>query len=560
MRAGRRLTLSTALLGGTLALSVALGWLAARAGSAQRRSANSALHNYADIAAWQYARSGRTALGNALNSTQGFITREFLRPVRGNAGVFSFVAPTRLPGPEMLRRVLAADPCECLTTRRASTVFRITPDNVFALDGDSLSDSTRHELARLALRDSLGWGRRGSRLLPPGIPALGDPHAFVALVRIRLPSPGRALMPESPTTVSAVYGMVLGAPVIAKVLGGAMNDAQVLAPSLLAQMRGTSFVRVRDLAPDGTPLVASPPPADSTFMSSDTLGAAYGGLSVSATLDGPVAARVLLSQASGPGSGAIAALLILTLALGTAALLLLRREQQLVRLRQDFVSGVSHELRTPLTQIRLHSELLLQDGFRSEQERRRAMTVVHRESLRMTNLVDNVLRFARPRRPLDADSAPATPLAPGDVAREVGEMFQPLAAECGANLVVEAADDLRVVADRDAVTRILCNLTENALKYGPRGQTVRVGVAGSNGMVRLTVEDGGPGIPPAERARIWEPYYRLARDRNAPAGGSGLGLAVVAGLVDSLGGRSAVESAPGGGARFVVDLPAGDAA
>jgi two-component system OmpR family sensor kinase len=77
----------------------------------------------------------------------------------------------------------------------------------------------------------------------------------------------------------------------------------------------------------------------------------------------------------------------------------------------------------------------------------------------------------------------------------------------------------------------------------------------SSGTARVTVDDQGPGIPRDERARIWQPYYRLDRDRNAPAGGSGLGLSVVADLMRLLGGRAWVENAPGGGARFTAEFP-----
>ena len=92
----------------------------------------------------------------------------------------------------------------------------------------------------------------------------------------------------------------------------------------------------------------------------------------------------------------------------------------------------------------------------------------------------------------------------------------------------------------------------------PAGQTVRVAAVRDTGVARITIEDQGPGIPPGDRSRIWRPYQRLERDRNAPVGGSGLGLSVVAELTAASGGRAWVEDAPGGGARFVVELPVGE--
>jgi signal transduction histidine kinase len=116
-------------------------------------------------------------------------------------------------------------------------------------------------------------------------------------------------------------------------------------------------------------------------------------------------------------------------------------------------------------------------------------------------------------------------------------------------------DHLLVAGDRDAVVGILRNLLENAVKYGPAGQTVRLAAVRDNGVARITIDDQGPGIPPGDRTRIWRPYQRLERDRNAPVGGSGLGLSVVGELTAASNGRAWVEDAPGGGARFVVELP-----
>jgi signal transduction histidine kinase len=104
----------------------------------------------------------------------------------------------------------------------------------------------------------------------------------------------------------------------------------------------------------------------------------------------------------------------------------------------------------------------------------------------------------------------------------------------------------------------LGNLLDNAVKYGPDGQTITVRVQTSataaDGEVALVVEDEGPGIPPAERERVWQPFTRL-REEDGTRGGSGLGLSLVRELVVRQGGRAWVEDAAGGGARFVVTLP-----
>jgi signal transduction histidine kinase len=100
---------------------------------------------------------------------------------------------------------------------------------------------------------------------------------------------------------------------------------------------------------------------------------------------------------------------------------------------------------------------------------------------------------------------------------------------------------------------MLLNLLDNAIKYGPPGQTVIVGVSGTADRARVWVEDEGPGIDPALRDRIFDPFYRLERDANSAIGGSGIGLAVVRELAEMHGGRAYAETGARG-ARFVVEL------
>ena len=112
-----------------------------------------------------------------------------------------------------------------------------------------------------------------------------------------------------------------------------------------------------------------------------------------------------------------------------------------------------------------------------------------------------------------------------------------------------------VSVDRNALRQILLNLLDNAAKYGPSSQTITVGSQIVGDRARIWVEDEGPGIPREDRVRVWEPYVRLNRDAESSTGGSGIGLSVVRELVVLHGGRTRAESAPGGGARVVVELP-----
>jgi signal transduction histidine kinase len=157
--------------------------------------------------------------------------------------------------------------------------------------------------------------------------------------------------------------------------------------------------------------------------------------------------------------------------------------------------------------------------------------------------------------------APGTAVDLSAEAAEVLEMFAPLAGAAGARLELHAAPHVVAAADSSAVRQVLLNFLDNATRYGPRGQCVALGVEGGGGRVRVWVEDEGPGVPQAERARVFAPYYRMARDAAVTGGGSGIGLAVVRDLVERQGGRAWVEDGrlTGRGARFVAEFPAAPA-
>jgi len=137
------------------------------------------------------------------------------------------------------------------------------------------------------------------------------------------------------------------------------------------------------------------------------------------------------------------------------------------------------------------------------------------------------------------------------------EIFAPLARSRRLTLQQELDLGVSVHADRDALRQIFLNLLDNAAKYGPAGQTITVTMqVVKPGTVRVAVEDQGPGIPEADRDRVWEPYVRLNRKIDSSTGGSGIGLSVVRELIQMHGGRTWMEPGPGGvGTRVVVELP-----
>ena len=190
---------------------------------------------------------------------------------------------------------------------------------------------------------------------------------------------------------------------------------------------------------------------------------------------------------------------------------------------------MSHELRTPLAQIRLFTETVLLDRCRSDDERRRFLEAASRETLRLGHLVDNILDFSRAERGVLDVSATPRRLAP--IAAEVTQAFRPLAATRRVRLEAELDPEADAAVDEAGLTRVLLNLLDNAVKYGPEAGDVTVRLRRAADNVELAVEDRGPGVPAGEREAIFTPFRRLGRDRRSAATGVGIGLAIVRELV-----------------------------
>ena len=293
----------------------------------------------------------------------------------------------------------------------------------------------------------------------------------------------------------------------------------------------------------------------SPFTARDTVGTDMGDLYAQTTLRASMADKLIIGGLPKSRLPLILGLLGLTAVLIGTALFQLRRESQLTQLRSDFISGVSHELRTPLAQIRMFSETLTLGRVRSDEERRRSLAIIDQEARRLTHLVENLLHFSRAERQTAHITPEPTALAP--LVQEVIDGFAPLAAARGASLSASIPEDLVVPADPGAVRQMLLNLLDNAVKYGPAGQQIQIGATRENGTARLWVADSGPGIPHADRERVWERFWRLERDRGSAVAGSGIGLAVVRELVTLHHGRTWIDdNAADVGTRVVIELPA----
>lgn len=206
--------------------------------------------------------------------------------------------------------------------------------------------------------------------------------------------------------------------------------------------------------------------------------------------------------------------------------------------RNDFVSAVTHELKTPLTAIRMYGEMLRDDVVPDPAKRGRYYRIITAESERLTRLIDNVLELARLERGQRAVS-----LSMGDVSgvvRDTLEVLEPHATELGFTLRFESEPKLPAVPfDRDALSQVLFNLVDNALKYSSEAseRTVTVRCQRQGIGVALSVQDHGPGVAQEHLRFIWQPFFRGERELTRKHKGTGIGLALVRGLVERMGGQ-----------------------
>jgi len=225
--------------------------------------------------------------------------------------------------------------------------------------------------------------------------------------------------------------------------------------------------------------------------------------------------------------------------------LMLDRLEDAFARQRGFVSDASHELRSPLTAIRGQIEVLARDPAPDAADLRRVEAATLAELARVERLVEELLALAR----LDEGVGPARREL--DAARFVREAV--LDAPGGAE--VGALAPGRIDADPEMLGRVVRNLVENARRHaGPDG-TVRASSTVAAGRLRVDIDDDGPGIPPAERERVFDRFHRSDAGRARSAGGSGLGLAIARGIVEAHGGSIRAEESPLGGARVSFEIP-----
>ena len=228
--------------------------------------------------------------------------------------------------------------------------------------------------------------------------------------------------------------------------------------------------------------------------------------------------------------------------------------ERLERVRKDFVANISHELRTPLAAIQGYVETLLDGAIADPAHSRRFLEIIAANTERLGSLAADLLTLSEieaERTPLPAERISAVALAES--------AFQLVSAQAERREVhayLGSAEEVYVAGQRSRLERALANLLLNGINYNRPGGEVRVDIRKSGDTVFISVTDDGIGIAPQDLSRIFERFYRVDKARSRQTGGTGLGLSIVRNTVERAGGSVTVDSQPGKGSVFTLELPA----
>jgi two-component system phosphate regulon sensor histidine kinase PhoR len=232
--------------------------------------------------------------------------------------------------------------------------------------------------------------------------------------------------------------------------------------------------------------------------------------------------------------------------------------RRLETLRRDFVANVSHELRTPVTSVLSAAETLRGSASKDPVAMLKFIGIIERNAGRLERLIEDLLDLSRIES--QKYNLAAEDISMRAFGTNVLAMFRERAETRKFTLVNDIGADVTSWADKRALEQILVNLVDNAVKYGPEGTTVSLRASLVGDLTRVVVEDTGLGIEEKHLPRLFERFYRVDTGRSRELGGTGLGLSIVKHLAEAMGGDVTVESAVGKGTKFIVMLPATEAA
>ena len=246
---------------------------------------------------------------------------------------------------------------------------------------------------------------------------------------------------------------------------------------------------------------------------------------------------------------------ILIISSGVVAGSTINKQIKLNKLKNDFIATVSHELKTPLASMRVLADTLLEGNYKDQKQATEYLQLICKENKRLSGLIDNFLTFSRMERNKQAFEIVKT--CPASITRAATDAVKTKFNKCRCEFKVEIGDDLPdVLADQDAMVTVLVNLLDNAYKYSYDDKHIELRVFKDNGSVCFRVSDNGIGLSQRAIKKIFKRFYQVDRSLSREAEGCGLGLSIAKFIVDAHKGSISIESKPGAGTIFTVELPA----
>jgi signal transduction histidine kinase len=541
----------------SIALTAIAAFDAQRAIRAQDAVVSRALNEVVSFASWSYSQHLQEQLSNA--------EREILGAV--NHGDNLHTGREIPPANELIHYLYFDQRCQCHRPRRGPVpanfmAFRLGNErldvaaNSYRAPGEGwrvddplpepLSAGTQPQYTPAEKKWILDTLTLQARTAPPA------DRGFALVVGRNRNEPRILSYTLMPTAWgdTMVYAAEYSKASFSSILAGVLDGNGLLPSTFTHGKRNREVVAIRVADKTGNEIFSSGPDSGSAAVSRLALPEQFGALALEVAVRPGQASGFVIGGLPRSRLPFLLGLLLLAAAMSVVAVMQIRRETELAGMRADFVSNVSRELRTPLAQIRLYLETLRLGRASTTAQRDWSLGHIERETTRLGHLVENVLRFSRVGR------VEAPPMTEVNVAEEVTRIvveFRPLALARKTELVIDAQDTPPVKLRPDALQRIVVNLIDNAVKYGPLGQTVRVNVETLPGNIRISVSDEGAGVKESDRELIWKPFSRGSAA--TAAAGSGIGLTIVKDVATQHGGTAWVEDAPGGGARFVVSIP-----
>jgi signal transduction histidine kinase len=322
---------------------------------------------------------------------------------------------------------------------------------------------------------------------------------------------------------------------------------------LYGDIESTRRLSVQLVGPGGQELARVRDPGQASTAKSEPLDKPFEPFSVrvSGTRSAPIALAARFVAVEVTFIGLMGMAIVVATLFGLRYIL---RQVELAQMKAGFVSNVTHELKTPIALIRLAVETLEMGRVRGPEDTAEFLGTISRETLRLEQLVNNILDFARleaGRHIFRFEPVEVVPLVESAV-----ETLKPRLEHGGFRVELDLPASLpQVRADRVALGHCLINLLDNAVKYSRERRVIRIAAAARDGAVAVSVADRGIGIRPEDRPRVFEQFVRLETGLVQEVRGAGLGLTLVDQIMKAHGGRVEVEGAPGEGSTFTLVLP-----